>query len=147
VFKAASYSNAVVSSENALTCKAYSWHPSEDYSKCTNSLDFPQSWSLDPYKEIFLHESKEGCCEVFFDSWGRNCETEDTCNISTTCDSAPWHPTDDYSKCTNGFGYNDAWNHPPLKNSYLYESLDDCCDTFFVAWGKECVVEDICLPV
>jgi hypothetical protein len=90
-----------------------------------------------------LHANKETCCEVFFDSWGRDCETEDACKVAT-CDSAPWHPSDDYSKCTNDLNYNDAWNNPPLKESYLHDSSDDCCELFFNAWGKECVVENIC---
>jgi hypothetical protein len=31
-----------------------------------------------------------------------------------------------------------------MKDTYLHESLDDCCTSFFDAWDKECVVVDIC---
>lgn len=36
VSKTASFSNAAVSSENTLTSNLRSWHPSEDYTICTN---------------------------------------------------------------------------------------------------------------
>jgi hypothetical protein len=33
---------------------------------------------------------------------------------------------------------------PPLKETYLHEDLTICCHSFFGAWGKECVIEDVC---
>ncbi|KAL7481441.1 hypothetical protein ACHAW6_007120 [Cyclotella cf. meneghiniana] len=167
--------------ESKSSCYSASWHPSEDYSKCSNSIGYPMSWDSLPLSIAFLHETADGCCDVFFRAWGNECIIEDACQLeseetpsiqpasipvkkwtetevptnrfltppldpdtSLSCDSALWHPSDDYSKCTNSFGYNESWDHPPLRDSYLHQTVQDCCGMFFEAWGHECLIENIC---
>lgn len=63
----------------------------------------------------------------------------------SSCDIAGlWHPTEDYSACSNNPDYNPSWNGPALSETYLHKSLSGCCESFFEAWGKECVFIDIC---
>lgn len=63
----------------------------------------------------------------------------------SSCEAAAlWHPTADYSACTNSPDYDSSWNGPALSGTYLHEALGGCCESFFKAWGKECVFIDIC---
>lgn len=110
-----------------------------------SSLMYPDTWNQEPFKSTFLQETKESCCQVFFGAWGHDCKVVDVCDTSSCDNSAVWHPTADYSACSNSkSGYDDSWNHPPLRASYIHETAADCCSVFFEAWGKECIVENVC---
>jgi hypothetical protein len=165
------------------SCNSALWHPTENYSACTNDFDYKVKWNYPPLKDTYLHKSPEDCCASFL---GKECVVIDICassapsakptpkpvtlqpvalqpitskpvqvqsttttstamlTASSSCSAALWHPTESWSACTNGFDYKGEWDYPPMKDTYLHESLDGCCNAFFNAWGKECVVVDIC---
>ena len=71
-------------------------------------------------KDAYLHEDLSGCCEAFFEVWGKECVVEDICqsgNGMTTSTAnngvmvstieevvgceAKWHPTEAFDSCTN----------------------------------------------
>eukprot|EP00804_Cyclotella_cryptica_P030974 CCRYP_013565-RA/>CCRYP_013565-RA protein AED:0.06 eAED:0.06 QI:240/1/1/1/0.7/0.54/11/1844/717 len=159
-------------SAETITCQSALWHPSEDYSKCTNSFGYPETWDRPSLSSAYLYETAYLCCEMFFFSWEKECVIEDACKMKkigtptehpthastnaptksplfmiepdSSCTSALWHPSDDYSKCTNSFGYSESWNSPPLRSAYLHKTAESCCELFFEAWNKKCVIEDIC---
>jgi hypothetical protein len=168
-----------IESQSANTsCESNLFHPSEDYTKCTNryenlisfiewhsfiylilsfcvisfsSLDYPDEWNYSHVKSTYL-SSRDNCCQTFFVAWNVECTVEDVCELEQStgspdaapCFTALWHPTENYSQCSNRFGYKDQWNSPALKEHYLFKSLDDCCYNFFIVWGEECVVDDMC---
>lgn len=75
--------------------------------------------------DVYLHETLSGCCEAFFEQWNVACVFEDICTLlvdvkptgrptnessdqttnhsaeTSPCPSALWHPSEDYSMCTN----------------------------------------------
>jgi hypothetical protein len=63
---------------------------------------------------------------------------------SSCQEAGPWHPTDDFSMCTNTFDYDTSWDNPMLSSTYLHQKLSGCCEKFFYDWDKECVYRDIC---
>eukprot|EP00956_Cyclotella_meneghiniana_P003035 scaffold3735_cov82-Cyclotella_meneghiniana.AAC.10 len=151
------------------TCHSAPWHPNEDFSKCTNSFGYDINWDkLIDLRDTYLHASYEICCEKFFWHWGKRCEIEDICtstssptknpitptptgspitsstSLTDPCSNLLWHPNEDYSKCSNSLSYDNGWNFQPLKDTYLHVKLSDCCEAFFEAWNKDCVVEDVC---
>jgi hypothetical protein len=44
----------------------------------------------------------------------------------------------------SSFGYSESWDAPPLRRAYLHETAENCCEYFFEAWNKKCVIEDVC---
>ncbi|KAL3788580.1 hypothetical protein HJC23_005239 [Cyclotella cryptica] len=153
------------------SCESSFWHPSEDFSKCTNSFGYTESWNIPPMRDTYLHTTLSGCCKLFFEAWGMECISEDICTmhadespsvqlthvpssrptnppssveLKSSCYSALWHPSEDYSKCSNSIGYPKSWDSLPLSTAFLHETADGCCDVFFRAWGNECIIEDMC---
>ena len=140
-------------SENS--CPAALWHPSEDFSKCSNSFEYDSNWDSPPMNEHYLHVSLSGCCQAFFEQWGKACVYEDICDVPTQrpttqqptnpkCNATVWHPSEDHSKCTNSPTWPSRWDEPSLASAYLHETAQSCCQIFFFSWGKGCEIEDVC---
>ncbi|KAL3788581.1 hypothetical protein HJC23_005240 [Cyclotella cryptica] len=156
------------------TCDSKFWHPSEDYSSCTNSLSYPESWDSPKLSTVYLHETAEHCCSAFFEAWNKICVIEDVCDleqfngtatiseetITTSTGTTPrsvtttggacdfdtaWHPSLDFTRCTNSNEYPESWSLPSMQEKYLFDSRERCCELFFFAQDKNCLVEDICL--
>lgn len=137
------------------------------------SFGYDEKWDSPLMKGTYLHDTASGCCEVFFDAWGMKCVTEDICEsstVSTSCESAMWHPSEDYTKCENrwvyyvwqifalvasltstfikhyydSIDYPNRWNSLPLKEAFLHDTADECCEVFFGSWGNDCIKVDVC---
>ena len=44
------------------------WHPTLNFEKCSNSLEYPSSWNQPGTRDQFLHNTLEECCQQVFDS-------------------------------------------------------------------------------
>lgn len=70
---AQSPTNSPTSSRVSPLCDnaADHWHPTEDKSKCSNSRDYPELWDHASLRKVYLHNTADACCEMFFFSWGK----------------------------------------------------------------------------
>lgn len=114
------------SKPNPIMCNSAPWHPSEDLTTCTNSVEYPQNWNSPSLSSSYLLKTAESCCQMFFFSWGKSCVINDICtetaedpyaqsskpttsptqpHLPALCDEASkfWHPTLDKSKCSNRY--------------------------------------------
>eukprot|EP00956_Cyclotella_meneghiniana_P016678 scaffold26497_cov61-Cyclotella_meneghiniana.AAC.2 len=99
-------------------CSEQYWHPTTDWKKCSNSLEFPSVWSTDNY----LHSSVDSCCEAIFPEMP--CPLEDVClggegstvhvpKEESSCQDQKWHPSTDFQSCTNSKNHPPSWSTPP----------------------------------
>jgi len=113
-------------------------------------------------RDKYLYDSKEGCCEFFFHSQGKDCLVKEFCSGTTStipastatpstsptrkesCESRPWHPLTNFEECSNSEDHPESWNLPEMKGQYMFDTQEECCEAFFFVQGKECEVEDAC---
>lgn len=106
----------------SFPCSSNQWHPDTTAKDgCSNSLHFPEEWLGQP---MFFFNNSKDCCDLFLRD--RSCKVYDVCEngtlssplltptqsplpkeIQSSCPSASWHPSEDYSKCTNRSVRND----------------------------------------
>jgi hypothetical protein len=123
-------------------CESTKWHLSNDASHCTNSLDYHKSWDTPALSGAYLFENLESCCNKFFGGSYDLCAPVDVC--PSGCQSGLWHLSTDFLTCTNSFDYPETWNTPTLKEIYLHETWNGCCDNFFGGDYERCAPDDIC---
>jgi hypothetical protein len=124
---------------------------------CIWSPDYPESWNSANY----LYDTKESCCKAFFHLQGKDCLLKESCSgISVTiapptkgptnsptkesCESRPFHPTTDFRTCTNSPNYPESWGWDSMKDQYLFDTKEACCEVQFFVQNKDCEVEDYC---
>jgi hypothetical protein len=141
-----------------------------DYTKCCEA-----SWNTEP---CLAARPPGACCTPMPTRRPTKLPTDKPTTAEPTpyptglieCPEATWwHPSDDFSKCTNRLvaaftkcytiqhililanswfqlsaGYDSNWDSPPMDEFYLHKSLSSCCEAFFDGWGKACVFEDVC---
>lgn len=109
-------------------CALSIWHPSLDFKRCTNEPNWPNSWNS--MQDQYLHDSSSSCCDVFFNS---PCYVEDTCSgtistitaenpTPTKCEELRYHPTTDFTSCTN------EW----VNNYYMFLEVGPYCFTYWL---------------
>ena len=113
-------------------------------------------------RDQYLHDSKEDCCKLFFHSHGKDCLVKESCSGTTftipastaspsssptrkdTCESRPWHPLTNFQECSNNEDHPESWNWPIMREQYMFDTKEDCCNHYFFVQGKDCIVQDTC---
>ena len=113
-------------------------------------------------RDQYLYDSKEGCCEFFFHSQGKDCLVKEFCSGTTStipastatpstsptrkesCKSRPWHPLTNFEECSNSEDHPESWSWPNMKELYMFDTKEDCCNHHFFVQGKDCIVQDTC---
>jgi hypothetical protein len=84
-------------------------YPFETLTRASSSPQWPEGWTFGQY----LHDTKEGCCNIFFNSL--DCSVKDSCTdtyytitptepttkAEESCESRLFHPTTNFQSCTN----------------------------------------------
>ena len=70
-------------------------HPTSDFKKCSNNLDYPSDWNQPPAFDTFMSTSSDECCSSFFAgslAAGKPCPIDDICNAPSapTCEGNKW---------------------------------------------------------
>eukprot|EP00804_Cyclotella_cryptica_P026614 CCRYP_014021-RA/>CCRYP_014021-RA protein AED:0.03 eAED:0.03 QI:1312/1/1/1/0.75/0.4/5/732/456 len=73
--------------EPEIPCSQQPWHPTTDFQTCTNSKEFPPTWTVDN----FLHLTYEACCLAVFDHVP--CPKDDVCPTPVGAVSATPYPS------------------------------------------------------
>ena len=114
---------------------------------CTNLEDGGPVWTA-----LLFRTSLECCAHHFA---GRDCVVRDGCSrlapsvesISSlpgteACPDHYWHT--DYTGCTYSADFPSSyWD---LSTKVVFDDLGDCCKELFLKRGKDCHVENFCLP-
>eukprot|EP00577_Skeletonema_sp_RCC1716_P009939 CAMPEP_0113431608 /NCGR_PEP_ID=MMETSP0013_2-20120614/33678_1 /TAXON_ID=2843 ORGANISM="Skeletonema costatum, Strain 1716" /NCGR_SAMPLE_ID=MMETSP0013_2 /ASSEMBLY_ACC=CAM_ASM_000158 /LENGTH=675 /DNA_ID=CAMNT_0000320617 /DNA_START=125 /DNA_END=2152 /DNA_ORIENTATION=+ /assembly_acc=CAM_ASM_000158 len=59
-------------------CKIMRWHPNEEFTHCSNSMDIPQAAVEDEtFRKMYFFQTLVECCQKFFHA--DDCENEDVC--------------------------------------------------------------------
>mmetsp|Transcript_25303 Transcript_25303/g.39262 ORF Transcript_25303/g.39262 Transcript_25303/m.39262 type:complete len:928 (+) Transcript_25303:229-3012(+) len=59
-------------------CKIMRWHPNEEFTHCSNSMDIPQAAVEDEtFRKMYFFQTLVECCQKFFHA--DECENEDVC--------------------------------------------------------------------
>jgi len=59
-------------------CKIIRWHPNEEFTHCSNSMDIPQAAVEDEtFRKMYFFQTLVECCQKFFHA--DECENEDVC--------------------------------------------------------------------
>jgi len=145
------------------SCLGQPWHPDMANAVvgviggCSNDAGYSESWNENP--GMLLFDTAEECCNTHLIPYGLKCVIRDTCLANTTidprpsntgspdgddlpsssCESAKWHPTEGFTKCTNDLDYPQNWERA---NDLMFDGATECCVNVFNY--ADCAMEDLC---
>jgi len=165
VLNACDTSDAHDDTSSSSSCNSTKWHPTMGGSgagsdaSCSNDWNFPSQWNSPGLSAYMMFDDFSDCCEKHFPDVAPSCRKDDICvegggalaSTSTvtasptvsvaptsSCPSAKWHPSQDFSRCTNAFDYPTSWEG----SSVMFDDVTMCCLNIFNY--ENCEIEDIC---